>query len=107
MVAATLLQAMSDARPSVPLDALLAHREWGRSLARRLTEDESRADDVEQQTWLTAIERPPRHARSLRGWLGAVVRTAARKARRSDMRRSHHEATAPVRGPTPSGADLA
>src|SRR5262249_45007568 len=44
---------------SRPLDSLLAHRQWVRDLARRLCADESAADDLEQQTWLSALRRPP------------------------------------------------
>jgi DNA-directed RNA polymerase specialized sigma24 family protein len=62
----------------VSLEALLAHRDWVRSLARRLVLDENDADDVEQETWRMAVERPPRHAGSLRAWLAVVVRNAAR-----------------------------
>lgn len=102
---------MNDPRPAVPLEQLLVHREWVRALARTLVRDEHRADDVEQQAWLAAIERPPRHAGSIRAWLSEVVRNAARKTHRGDVRRERHEtaASAPessARGGSRAGADL-
>src|SRR5262245_9238545 len=86
----------------VPLEALLEHRAWVRALARSLVADPHRADDVEQEPWRMAIERPPRHAGALRAWFRAVVRNAARKAGRGDAHRERlaasvvpkdHEAT--------------
>jgi RNA polymerase sigma-70 factor (ECF subfamily) len=90
----------------VSLDALLAHRDWVRALARRLVLDENDADDVEQETWRMAVERPPRHAESLRAWLAAVVRNAARGAGRRRSRRLRHEAATPARREVPSPEDL-
>src|SRR5262245_48800415 len=78
----------------VSLDALLVHRDWVRALARRLVLDENDADDVEQETWRMAVERPPRHDGALRAWLRAVVTNAARMSRRSAARRESHEARA-------------
>ncbi len=43
-----------------------------------LEHDETLVDDLEQQTWLAALRRPPR-TRSPRAWLGAVVRNLAGK----------------------------
>ncbi len=42
-----------------PIEALLAEREWVRHLARTLARDESAADDLEQEAWRAALERPP------------------------------------------------
>lgn len=63
--------------PSPDLDAMLAHSGWVRALARSLVADPDLADDIEQQTWLTAMRRPPSHDRNLRSWLGSVVRSMA------------------------------
>ena len=73
------------------MEDLLAHRQWVRALARRLAADESRADDLEQETWLAAMEHPPRDARSPRGWLGAVMRNLRRNERRGEYRRDRRE----------------
>ncbi len=91
----------------IPLDTLLAHRDWVRAVARAVVRDPSAADDVEQETWLAALRAPPRHDGSLRGWLGAVVRSRARRIGRADARRFARE-TAVARGDaSPSAAELA
>lgn len=89
-----------------PLDALLAQRAWVGALARRLVSDADRADEIEQRTWLAAMERPPAHVDSPRGWLATALRNAARKLGRADARRSRREAEARVREPQRSPADL-
>jgi RNA polymerase sigma-70 factor (ECF subfamily) len=77
--------------PSVGIDALLAHREWVRSLARLLVADRAGAEDLEQQAWLEAMTRPPRHGGALRAWFGRVLRRRASDARRERWRRGRPE----------------
>lgn len=72
-------------------ELLLAHADFVRSLARSLVLDENRADDVVQQTWLTALERPPQAMASLRKWLATVTRNFALLARREDKHRAARE----------------
>lgn len=62
---------MSD---SPQLSDLLKHRAFLERFARRLAQDDSVADDVVQETWLVALERPPRHRENLRAWLRRVAR---------------------------------
>ena len=74
-----------------------------RGLAAALVADPGRADDVAQETMLAALERPPRRAGNLRGWLAAVTRNLARRQYRSESRRRAREeavarADAPLRG---------
>jgi DNA-directed RNA polymerase specialized sigma24 family protein len=57
-----------------PLDSLVAHRAWVRSVARALSVDVDDADDMEQETWLAALSRPSRQAGARRGRLGAATR---------------------------------
>jgi RNA polymerase sigma-70 factor (ECF subfamily) len=83
----------------VPLELLLEHREWVRALARSLVTDPNAADDVEQETWRMALERPPRHAASLRAWFGTVVRNAARVAGRNEKSRVRRESAAALQQP--------
>ena len=85
----TLRPWMDMEQPAAPvsLESLLAHRAWVRQVARALVIDESRAEDLEQEAWLEVLRRPPRDARSLRGWLGTVVRHKAADAGRSEARR--------------------
>jgi len=84
------------------MEALLAHQGWVRSLALSLVSDPGRADDVAQETWLTAVRRPP--ARFSRAWLVHVVRSRARDLYRSESRRTARERRA-VPGAASPGAD--
>ena len=47
-------ETMSTPRP-VPIEDLLAQRDWVRRLARGLVEGAEDRDDVEQETWLRAL----------------------------------------------------
>lgn len=79
-------------RASTPsLEELLAHSGWVRALARSLVADGSAADDVEQQVWLTAMEKPPRHARNLKAWLSSVVRSVVGQRHREVKRRQRFD----------------
>ncbi len=73
------------------LEELLAHSGWVRALARSLVADGSSADDVEQQVWLTAMERPPRHSRNLKAWLSSVVRSVVGQGHRERERRQRYD----------------
>ena len=95
---------MEPAPVPVPIETLLAQREWVRWLARTLAADESRADDLEQETWLAAVERPPTSDRSIRGWLATVLRRAASKGRRSAARSERRERAAARPEGQPSAA---
>jgi RNA polymerase sigma-70 factor (ECF subfamily) len=86
------------------LEELLAHRAWVRRVARALVLDESRADDLEQEAWLRALEGPA--VRSPKAWLGTVLRNAASNLRRGEMRRRDHEASTPPGSPPPMPAEL-
>jgi len=81
------------ALPIRPED-LLRHQEFVGALARRLVSDPHAAQDLAQETWLTALRRPPRSAESLRAWLARVVRSHARGERRAGTRREDRERTA-------------
>src|SRR5438477_12367410 len=91
----------------IPVEALLAHHEWVRSVARAVVRDPNTADDVEQDAWLEALDSPPRHASSLRAWFGAVVRNRARGIGRADARRGRRETVAARDDEAGSAADLA
>lgn len=63
-----------DRRKPVTLEDFVAHDRFVRDLARRLlAEDVHGAEDLAQDVWSAAIERPPPHRSSLRGWLRAVT----------------------------------
>src|SRR5262245_554693 len=91
----------------VRIETLLAHREWVSAVARAVVRDGSDADDVEQETWLAAMRSPPRHEGSLRGWVGAVVRSRARRLGRGDARRERRELAAARPEAPASTAELA
>jgi len=90
-----------------PLEELLSHADWARALARRILRDEQRADDVVQEAWLAAVERPPRPEPGLRVWFARLIRNLANNLRRAEQRRARHErdAAAPALAP-PSSAPL-
>ena len=96
--------------PSSPgvLDAHLLLREeaFVRRLARALLFDDHRVDDVVQQTWLSALERPPAHAANLRSWLAVVARNVAAKLQRSEINRSRHERRVAAEKAAPRWQDL-
>lgn len=75
-------------RPAQDPEVLLRHAGFVRALARELVFDADLARDVEQETWLTALQHAPRDLRSPRAWLAVVVRSIAlRSARRSAAQR--------------------
>jgi len=81
---------MSEPTPEL----LLRHAAFVRALARSLVRDAHRADDVEQETWLRWLRRPPPRLESAAGWLAHVVRSTSANARRTDGRRAEVEARA-------------
>lgn len=74
-------------------DALLAHEAFVLRLARSLVRDEATARDLAQETWLSALEHPPRQG-SLRGWLARVTRNHAINLTRGRGRREARERAA-------------
>ncbi|MBI4879079.1 MAG: sigma-70 family RNA polymerase sigma factor [Planctomycetes bacterium] len=74
---------------------LLTHAGFVRALARSLVREESGAADVEQQTWLAALEHPPGPEKPLRAWLARVARNFARRGFRDETRRRAREASLP------------
>lgn len=84
-------------------EELLAHAGWVRALARRLAGgDAGLADDLVQDTYLAALQRPPRRDRSLKPWLNTVVRNFMRERGRSEQHRRQREQIQPEPNlPTP------
>lgn len=80
--------------PAVPTDELLRHRSFVRSLARGLVGDGALADDLEQEAWRKALERPPREASAVRTWFATVVRRLAGREARAGQRRASREQAA-------------
>ncbi|MCI0585284.1 MAG: sigma-70 family RNA polymerase sigma factor [Planctomycetes bacterium] len=92
----------------VPPDpqALLAHADFVRALARTLVHDAARADDLAQETWVATLEHPPRTVESSRGWLLTVLRNLARRLSRAEIRRTRWESAAARPEPVPSSHDI-
>ena len=82
---------MTPPSPRIDLEQLLAQRPRMTALARRLLADEHGAEDVVQEAWLTALERPPRETGAIGSWLGEVVRTLALKRLRGERRKLARE----------------
>ena len=72
------------------LDRLLEHSQWLRPMARALVHDEHLAEDVLQETYIAALNRPPREA-PLGAWLSQVLRNVVRMQARKEGRRVARE----------------
>ncbi|MCU0726628.1 MAG: sigma-70 family RNA polymerase sigma factor [Planctomycetes bacterium] len=94
-------------RTDVTIEDLLAFRGRVRRLAVGLLGDESRADDVVQETWLTALGNPPARRTGLGGWFARVVRSRAFDLLRSESRRTAREHRAARPEAIASGPDTA
>jgi RNA polymerase sigma-70 factor (ECF subfamily) len=79
--------------PPVTADAeqLLQHASWIRRLARTLVGNAQAAEDLAQETWVRALEHPPRADRPLRGWLATVMRNLLLQGRRGEHARRGRE----------------
>ncbi len=78
-----------DALPAT--DLLLAHAEFLSALSARLVASGADADDLQQETWLSALRHPPADAGAVRAWLAKVVRNHALQQHRSRRRRAARE----------------
>ena len=85
---------MPSSTPMISSESLLQHEPFVTAVVRGLLSDEARVQDVLQETWLTALRRPPRAAVSLRAWLARVAGNLARDSRRSESRRRVRERVA-------------
>jgi RNA polymerase sigma factor (sigma-70 family) len=90
------------------VEELLVHTEGVRRLALSLVRCESAADDLVQQTFLAALEHPPKEQGATRGWLARVMRNIAVDRSRRRLRRQLREerATSQPGGQGPSDQDL-
>lgn len=79
---------MPNQDPSIAQE-LLSHHSFLRRLALDLAGED--ADDLIQEVWRRALERPPHHGRQLRGWLARVTRNLAANRWRDEARRRSRE----------------
>ncbi len=69
------------------MKALLDHAHWVQELARKLVRDPNVAEDLAQETLLAAIRDRGKEHRSMRAWLGTVLRNLVwERVRREDRR---------------------
>ena len=83
-----------DARRFLDDQAVIRQTASLRLMVRALLRDDAAVDDVVQETWLTAMEHPPREGFDAGGWLRGIARNAIRHLRRSDIRRDRRESHA-------------
>ncbi|MCP3914495.1 MAG: sigma-70 family RNA polymerase sigma factor [bacterium] len=95
---------MSATHPDI--DTLLTEQPWLRTLARQLARDPNAAADLEQDTWLIALQRPPVDVGRTRGWLRAVAGRLARQSRRLERHRAEREHVASREESLASTADV-
>lgn len=88
-------------------EELERHAAFLRRVAAGILGDAGRAEDVVQDTFAAALERPPERPRNLRAWLGAVARNLARMRIRAEARRARREAGLPAPGAIAGPAEIA
>lgn len=76
------------------LTALLGHTRWLRALARSLAADPHGAEDLAQDAWVLALERPPDLDRPVRGWFATLLRHRWRDVQRGLARQRRRELAA-------------
>ncbi len=80
-----------DEQDHLRLDEVLEHRTWMRGLALQLARDPDLAGDLEQDTWLKLLGKPPRRDVNLKPWITTVMMNTARNGYRGRQRRSVRE----------------
>ena len=82
---------MNDSTHDLPAGELFRHAEFLKRLARGLLRDEQLAEDVAQDAFVLALERPPRAGGALSVWLARVVRNLALNRQQGERRRAARE----------------
>ena len=72
-------------------EVLRQHGDFVRRVSRQLVRDVHRAEDLEQETWVAAMSRPPDRAEAWGGWLRSAMRNLASKIHRGEQRRQNRE----------------
>jgi len=85
-------ESSSEVMPSQSdLSALFSQTGWTRALARSLALDVHLAEDLVQDAWVAALERPPDLGRPVRGWIASVLRRRWVDVERARARRRRRE----------------
>jgi len=90
----------------ITAETLLTHADSLRALTRGLLGDEDAAEDVVQETWVAALERPPARRASIGGWLHVVARHIALERARGESSRIVRERAAARPEPAASTAGV-
>ncbi len=84
----------SQAMNSDTIQQLLGHTDWLRALALQLLRCPHAAEELVQETWVAALQRPPQvrdDSSNLRGWLARTSRNLAISRLRRNTRRERRE----------------
>lgn len=87
-------------------EELLEHTNFIRAMASSLIPDQHLADDITQQTWIAALQRPPESEKSLRNWLSRVIRNFAFQTIRGEGRREQRKKALVRKEVIPSTEDI-
>lgn len=79
---------------------------WLHALARRIALSEADADDLVQETWMSAAQSHTRDPGSVRRWLAGILRNRERMQRRAEGRRRRREAEAVAQEAAAQEAEL-
>lgn len=82
---------MTEPTRPVSIEDLLSHSEWVRRLAYSLARNADDAQDLVQETWVTAIAHPPRRGDNLKGWFRKLVRNKWLDLKKADSSRAGRE----------------
>lgn len=81
--------------PPTFADELLCYRRFLEDLARRYSSDSHDAQDLLQETFATALHRPPRSRHNVRSWLATVLRNLAMSRHRKEKRQRRSDEELP------------
>jgi len=93
---------MDEVQPQPNLEDFLRHSTWVQALARHLVREDP--EDLVQDVWVLAAQRPSRVIDTPRAWLAKLLQNRARSRGRAEQRRRRREAAtemAPASAPTP------
>ena len=87
-----------------PVEELLEHTGFVRSLARGALGKDDLSEDIVQDAWVSAMQRGPRERKAARSWLYRVVHNRVASLKRRDATRDKYLRQPPARAnvPTPS-----
>jgi len=99
---------MEHGMPPFDAESIEANAGWLRALALHLVGPDQ-ADDLVQDTWVRALEKPPRRQGSTAAWLAQVIKNLGANHRRAETRRRQRETRVAERDDTdsPAAADVA